>query len=185
MTRGATGEGRTGSGSGSLADSGRPSRGSAGSKPSARREAGEAHLCTFRVRDQRYALSTALVRELVEVASVTPVPRTPSSFLGLFNLRGEPIPLVDMALLLDLEAAHPAAKMHVIIVSLGDTTAGARIDALGAVVPNSGVIPQADAGNLLLGFLPARGPEPPVAVINPTEFAARLRRLAPRQRDQR
>jgi len=185
MARAGTGEGRTGSGAGSLADSGRPSKGSGGSKPTAPRDAGDAHLCTFRVGEQRYALSTALVRELVEVTTITPVPRTSHAFLGVFNLRGEPMPLVDMALLLDLEPSPIAAKMPVIIVTLGETTAGARIHALGAVVANSGVVPQASAANLLLGFLPGSGAEPPVAVINPAEFAARLKRVAPRQREKR
>src|SRR5262245_22162767 len=97
--------GSRGSGRGSGSGSGRGSAGSAGSKGtkgSISRDVGSAFLCTFRVAEERFALSTALVRELVEVTNVTRVPQTSQALLGLFNLRGEPLPLVDMAAVLGL-----------------------------------------------------------------------------------
>ncbi len=168
-----------GSGSGSLADSGRPTKG--GSKSASRdtREVGEAHLCTFVVNGQGFALTTMLVRELVEVTSITKVPRTDDSILGLFNLRGEPMPLVDMSMLLGLgtTASPPSDKMQVIIIRSEGMSVGARIDALGTVVPNAGLLSSNDPSPLLLGFLPPRGNESSVAVINPSDLMSRLERL--------
>jgi hypothetical protein len=54
---------------------------------------------------------------------------------------------------------------------------GARIDALGAVLPNRGLVPSGDPTPLLLGFLPERANEGPIAVINPADLLARLERL--------
>lgn len=159
---------------------GKGSRDSRGSKGSASREARGAdaeYLCTFTVGGQRYALSTDLVRELVEVTSVTPVPRTDEAILGLFNLRGEPMPLVDLALVLGLRMADAEAKMSVVIVRHEELSLGARIDALGMVVPDRGVVATADPNPLVRGFLPASGTEGPIAVISPGEFVMRLERL--------
>jgi hypothetical protein len=179
MTRGSgAATGGSGGGSGSLAESGRPTKG--GSKGTAARdtrEVGEAHLCTFVVNGQRFALSTSLVRELVEVTAVTKVPRTDDAVLGLFNLRGEPMPLVDMAMVLGTGASPAAAKMPVIIVRSEGMSVGARIDALGTVVANAGLVASSDPNPLLLGFLPASGNEAPIAVINPADLLARLDRL--------
>lgn len=181
MTRtGGSVTGSGGSGSGSLADSGRPTKGgSKGSAPRENREVGEAHLCTFIVNGQSYALTTSLVRELVEVTSITKVPRTDDSILGLFNLRGEPMPLVDMSMLLELGASvSPATeKMQVIIIRSDGMSVGARIDALGTVVPNAGLLTSNDPSPLLLGFLPPRGNESSIAVINPSDLMSRLERL--------
>jgi hypothetical protein len=182
MTRtGGTATGGTGGASGSLGDSGKASKGaskgSAGSAGRETREAGAAHLCTFIVGGQRFALSTSLVRELVEVTNVTKVPRTDIALLGLFNLRGEPMPLVDMAMVLGTGASPASEKMPVIIVRSEGMSVGARIDALGTVVPNSGLVASSDPTPLLLGFLPPKGNDGPVAVINAVELLARLDRL--------
>jgi len=187
MTRGsgaATG-GSGGGASGSMGDSGRASKGGSspskgGSKASGAsvgRDVGDAHLCTFIVNGQRFALSTSLVRELVEVTSITKVPRTDSAVLGLFNLRGQPMPLVDMAMVLGTGTSPASEKMAVIILRSEGMSVGARIDALGTVVPNSGIVASSDPNPLVLGFLPPRGTQGPVAVINPADLLARLDRL--------
>ncbi len=170
--------GSGGTGSGSLADSGKASKaGSKGSAGSANRDIGASSLCTFVAAGQRFALSTSLVRELVEVTAVTPVPRTDAAVLGLFNLRGEPIPLVDMAMVLAIGASVPMGKMPVMIVRSEGMSVGVRIDALGNVVANAGIVANSDPNPLLLGFLPSTGRQPAVAVINPVEFLSRLERL--------
>jgi chemotaxis signal transduction protein len=183
-----SGTGGSKSGSGSLGDS-RPSRGSGGSAQTrgsgTGRDAGSAHLCTFRVGGQRYALSTALVRELLEVTAITRVPRTDPAVLGLFNLRGEPMPLVDLALVLGMPTAPIAGKAHVIIIRSEELSIGARIEAIGSVVPNSGIVAAADSSPLLAGFLPAAGAEGPVAVIQEAEFLRRLGNLRVARTDAR
>jgi hypothetical protein len=179
-TGGGSATGGSGSGSGSLSDSGPSkgaSKGSGGSASRDTRDVGAASLCTFVVTGQRFALTTSLVRELVEVTAVTRVPRTDVALLGLFNLRGEPMPLVDMAMVLGIGASGPSPKMPVMIVRSEGMSVGARIDALGNVVPNAGVIANSDQNPLLLGFLPAKGGDSAVAVINPVEFLIRLERL--------
>ena len=49
-----------------------------------------------------YAVDLQAVREVIILPAVTAVPTAPSPVLGLFNLRGEIVPLFDTAALLGL-----------------------------------------------------------------------------------
>ena len=170
------GESAGGSGRVSGSDAGRPrSAGSGAARVNTHdaREAGLGYLCTFLVAGQRYALSTSLVREIVEVDRVTRVPRVSAEVMGLFNLRGEPMPLVDLSLVLMGTPSPASAKMSVIILRNPHLSVGARIDGLGTVVPNHGVIPTDDPNPILLGFLESPG-DGPIAVIDPNQFMAKI-----------
>jgi chemotaxis protein histidine kinase CheA len=50
----------------------------------------------------RYALELAAVREVVRAPDVTPLPGAPAAVLGVLNLRGEVVPLIDTATLLGI-----------------------------------------------------------------------------------
>lgn len=58
-----------------------------------------------------YAFDTAAVREVVAGPLVIPLPTAPASVLGVFNLRGEIIPVFDTAALLGVGQSelHPYA----------------------------------------------------------------------------
>lgn len=52
------------------------------------------------VGDDLYALPVAWVREVVASPALTPLVTAPPSVIGLFNLRGDIVPLLDTAALL-------------------------------------------------------------------------------------
>jgi purine-binding chemotaxis protein CheW len=58
--------------------------------------------CAFWLGEHCYGLDIALVGEVVEVDALAPVPLAPAAVIGLFNLRGTPVALIDPAKLLDL-----------------------------------------------------------------------------------
>ena len=55
--------------------------------------------CVFDVGDRRVGLPMAHVREIIEQSGVTPVPvpLSPDFVRGLFNLRGQVLPFLDLA----------------------------------------------------------------------------------------
>ena len=63
------------------------------------------NLCAFWLGEHCYGLQTALVGEVVTVDALTPVPLAPAPVRGLFNLRGAPVALVDLAQVLELGEA--------------------------------------------------------------------------------
>ena len=87
------------------------SAGAGGSSRQISRESGALSrgLCAFWLGGRCYALDVALVGGVVQVDGVVPVPRAAATVLGLFNLRGAAVPLVDLALVLDLPPAAEGA----------------------------------------------------------------------------
>lgn len=55
------------------------------------------------VGDEWYALAMDVVREVAQAPVVTPVPTAPAAVIGVWNLRGEIVPLLDTATLLGVE----------------------------------------------------------------------------------
>jgi purine-binding chemotaxis protein CheW len=56
----------------------------------------------FPVGEDRYAVPTSAVREVVSDPRPTRLPTAPAALLGAFNLRGEVIPMFDTAALLGI-----------------------------------------------------------------------------------
>ena len=53
--------------------------------------------CVFRAGRERFCLSVLEMEEVVEWPAVTRVPRTPAFLMGIFNLRGAIVPIIDIA----------------------------------------------------------------------------------------
>ena len=57
----------------------------------------EVQYCIFRAGRERFCLQVLEVEEVVEWPTVTPVPLGPAFLMGIFNLRGGIVPIVDIA----------------------------------------------------------------------------------------
>jgi purine-binding chemotaxis protein CheW len=71
---------------------------------------------TFQVAGQEYALAIKKVREIVEYGSLTKVPRTPAAIRGVTNLRGNVVPVIDLALLFGIGSGPITARTCIIVV---------------------------------------------------------------------
>jgi chemotaxis signal transduction protein len=68
-------------------------------------------LCVFWLGTQCFGLDVSIASEVVRVESFIPVALAPEPLVGLFNLRGTPVALVDLAAVLEIPGADaPAAK---------------------------------------------------------------------------
>ncbi|MCU1388562.1 MAG: chemotaxis protein CheW [Ilumatobacteraceae bacterium] len=74
---------------------------------------------TFPLGMDRYAIATASVREVVADLRPTPLPTAPSVFLGVFNLRGEIVPIFDTAALLGFRQATGSSVAVVVSTAVG------------------------------------------------------------------
>jgi len=81
----------------------------------------------FSVAGKPYALDVAVVREVITIDKLLPVPRTPAPIVGAFALRGATVALVDTRILFGLEAAT-AATTALIVVRGHRTICGLTID---------------------------------------------------------
>lgn len=55
-----------------------------------------AHLLIFNLDEQRYALRLSAVERVVRAAAITPLPQAPDLVLGILDLQGEVIPVVNL-----------------------------------------------------------------------------------------
>lgn len=93
---------------------------------------------TFSLAGEEYGVSVLAVREILEYGVVTRVPRAPSHFRGVINLRGRVVPLVDLALRLGLESRPLTPRTCVVVVEVdveGDrVVVGLVVDAVSRVI---------------------------------------------------
>lgn len=76
----------------------------------------EHQYCVFRTGRERFCFSVLDVEEVVEWPNLTMVPLSPAFLMGVFNLRGSIVPVVDIAF---TEARRPdLTPRHVVVASL-------------------------------------------------------------------
>ena len=70
---------------------------------------------TFGLGEETFAMDVANVREVLDVIDVTKVPRTPDYMLGVINLRGGVVPVVDMRIKFGLPATERSVDTCIIV----------------------------------------------------------------------
>lgn len=73
---------------------------------------------TFMLDDEEYGIEIMRVQGIQGWTSVTPIPNTPTHILGVINLRGQIVPIIDLRLRFSLEKTTFSASTVVIIVKL-------------------------------------------------------------------
>ncbi|MBN8216883.1 MAG: purine-binding chemotaxis protein CheW, partial [Spirochaetes bacterium] len=93
---------------------------------------------SFLLGQEQYAFPVLGVREVLEVARITRVPKTPPFMVGVINLRGGVVPVVDLRLKFGLHAREATIATSIIIVEASDGgehfILGALVDAVKAVL---------------------------------------------------
>ncbi len=87
-----------------------------GQPAEARGRAGsQTKVCLLTIGGEVYAVDLRNVREVFEVDVITPVPGMPSALVGVTNVRGAVIPVMDLRRMMGLPTAGPAPQFSVII----------------------------------------------------------------------
>jgi Chemotaxis signal transduction protein len=84
----------------------------------------------FRLANEKYALESVYVREVLPLKEVAAVPCTPAYILGIINLRGQILSILDLKVFFELpqEAFTRAAK--IIVLSSNEMELGIVADAV-------------------------------------------------------
>jgi purine-binding chemotaxis protein CheW len=73
---------------------------------------------TFSLGGELFGVEVIRAREILSVAPVTKVPQTPEYLLGVINLRGQVVPVVDMRLKLGLPVTAKTEDTCIIVVEV-------------------------------------------------------------------
>ncbi len=91
-------------------------------------------LLIFQLGDEAYGLPIAAVDEVIRVPNdVTRIPGTPDFVIGVINLRGKAIPLIDQRTRFATPSAREASTARAIILTLGSLQAGFVVDGVSEV----------------------------------------------------
>lgn len=87
-------------------------------------------LVGFVVGEEEYAIPILNIQEIIKPIEFTRVPSVPDYVLGVFNLRGNVIPLIDLRKRFSLSAGKQSASTRYIVMKDDDNIAGFVIDRL-------------------------------------------------------
>lgn len=73
---------------------------------------------TFSLVEELFGVEVTRTREILSLTPVTKVPQTPDYLLGVINLRGQVVPVVDMRLKLGLPAGAETEDTCIIVVEV-------------------------------------------------------------------
>ena len=82
----------------------------------------------FRLDEALYALPVGQVREILRVRDVTEVPHPPFPVIGVINLRGRVVPLLDLRARLDLPTPEPGDASRIVLVESQRRRIGLLVD---------------------------------------------------------
>jgi purine-binding chemotaxis protein CheW len=82
----------------------------------------------FHLGEETFALPSTTVREVYPLKGLTPLPCTPSCVLGVINVRGRILPVVDLASVLGIAKQQISEQSSVILMKAGELEAGIVVD---------------------------------------------------------
>ena len=93
-------------------------------------------MVTFSLSGKDYAIDIMKVKEIVKAGRFTYVPNTLPFVLGVYNLRGDIIPILDLRLFFNIgvEERKNDELENILIVSIGEQTFGIVVDMIDKVV---------------------------------------------------
>ena len=93
-----------------------------------------AHLVCFRMGKETFGVDIFAVREIVRVQEITKVPGAPEFVLGVINLRGRVISVVDLGHQLGLGRTEVTSSSRILVIQLDGSSVGFLVDAATSVI---------------------------------------------------
>jgi purine-binding chemotaxis protein CheW len=104
------------------------------------------------------------VREIRSWTKASPLPQSPDFILGVVNLRGTVLPIVDLAARLGLGTTEPTARHAILVAEIGDRLVGLLVDGVSEILsqPRASLQATPDVGcsitrEFVRGLLPLDG----------------------------
>lgn len=118
-------------------------------------------LIAFRVASQEFGVDVKAVREIRGWTAATRLPHTPDHVLGVINLRGQALPIIDLAARMSFPPTEPTTRHAIIVAEVAGKDVGLLVDGVSEIfsVRESEIQPPPDvacrAKSVVLGVIPA------------------------------
>lgn len=87
-------------------------------------------LISFEIAGQEFCIDIRAVREIRGYTASTPLPHSPPYILGVINLRGAIMPVLDLRTRLGLGRTEASSRHVIVVVQHGERMAGLLVDAV-------------------------------------------------------
>lgn len=115
-------------------------RGDRGPVVDPRMVAPELQLVVFTVEGQRYTLPLSAVERVLPMVAVAPLPKPPAVALGVFNLHGQVIPVVDIRRRFGLPSRDYGLNAHLLVARTMRRTVALPVDEVSGVAEMSAAL---------------------------------------------
>ena len=88
---------------------------------------------TFKLGEETYGVNVVQVQEVLRVSEIAPVPGAPAYVLGIINLRGNVVSVLDTRLRFGLPKRASDDSTRIIIIELESQTIGILVDSVAEV----------------------------------------------------
>ena len=111
-------------------------------------EAQKSKYMTFKSGNEYFGLKIQYVNEIIQIPSITAIPRTEEYIKGLINLRGKIIPVIDVRLRFKQEAFEYDDRTCIIVVMVEDVVVGLIVEQIADVIEirDENILPPPKAG---------------------------------------
>ncbi len=89
---------------------------------------------TFRLDHETYGINVMQVQEVLRYSSIAPVPGAPSYVLGIINLRGNVVTVIDTRQRFGLAAGEVTENTRIVIIESDKQVVGILVDSVSEVV---------------------------------------------------
>ncbi|HJV33944.1 chemotaxis protein CheW [Geomonas sp.] len=93
-----------------------------------------AHLLVFTLDRQRYALRLDRVQRVVRAAAVTPLPKAPEIVLGVLDLQGQVVPVINLRRRFSLPEREIRSDDQLVVARAGALTVALAVDGTESVL---------------------------------------------------
>jgi purine-binding chemotaxis protein CheW len=92
-------------------------------------------MITFSLAEKDYSIDIMKIKEIAKASNFTYVPNTAPFVLGVYNLRGDIIPVVDLRVFFNIPVPQNRPELeNMLIISIADQTFGIVVDAIDKVI---------------------------------------------------
>jgi len=89
---------------------------------------------TFCLGDEKYGINVMQVQEVLRISEIAPVPGAPSYVLGIINLRGNVVTVIDTRNRFGLPSKEPDDASRIVIIETDKHIIGILVDSVAEVV---------------------------------------------------
>lgn len=98
------------------------------------RQGDSLEILVIKVQSLQFCVRTTSIREIRGWTPVTPLPYTPMEMLGISNLRGNVIPIIDLAVKLGLSHTEATERSAIVVAEVEGTIIGLLVEGVSDIM---------------------------------------------------